>query len=150
MHQWDSEPASTHQTLWDLVNRVVPGDVETGIVLLERGGKVGKFCRIWCESELDFQPGLNQCWAYRDRKTDPKRTTNVYQSHKNNTLRCWEVAFVTKGFCHSSYTQNHTQRSLHWHQSRNCKWHILKNYNNTLKKMTYGMDEHKKMVYNYL
>lgn len=39
MHQWDSEPASTHQTLRELVNWVAPGDVEAGIVLRERGGK---------------------------------------------------------------------------------------------------------------
>lgn len=44
MNQWDSEPAPTHQTLRELVNRVAPGDVETGIVLLERGRKRGRFC----------------------------------------------------------------------------------------------------------
>lgn len=149
MHQGDSEPASTHQTLQELVNRVAPGDVETGTVLLERGGKIGRFCRVWYEHELDLQPGL-QCWAHRDRKTDPKRKTNVYQSHKNNTLRCWEVAFVTKGFCHCSYTQNHRQSSLHWLQNRNCKWSIYKNYRSIFKKIKYSMDEHKKTVYYYL
>ena len=97
MHQWDSEPASTHQTLRELVNRVVPGDVETGIVLLERGEKIGRFCSVWRECELDFQPGL-QCWAHRDRKTDPKRTTNVYQTLCGaEKLRSLPKAFATVG-----------------------------------------------------
>lgn len=85
MPQWDSEPASTHQTLRELVNWVAPGDVETGIVLHERGGKTGRFCTVQPECELDFQPGV-QRWPHRDRKTDPESATNVHQGHRNNAL----------------------------------------------------------------
>lgn len=87
MHQWDSQPASTHQTLRELVNRVAPGDVETGIVHRERGGKAGRVCGVRPECELGFQPG-SQGWAHWDRETDPKTTINVYQSHKNNAPCC--------------------------------------------------------------